>query len=332
MCISLLADRWYYGFWTFPAARFLHFNIAQGLAMFYGRNRWDYYVTEGLPLLLMTVLPFSVIGVYQHVATDTTQAHLKRESRIGRHVSLAIIFVVLCLSLISHKEVRFIYPLLPALFVVAAAPLHRILGNGNNTGNKTSATTIKKIAILGAVLLLNGFIIYYTTQVHQRGVIDVTHFLRSSHEERLKLDGDDARSSVAFLMPCHSTPFRSHLMHSGISAWALTCNPPVDMAQAERASYLDEADEFYADPTGWMTRAMEPVVGDGESCRPGGRAKGSKGSKAPWPDQVVFFEHLEPTMKRYLNGSDYRECWRGFNTHWHDDHRRKGDVIVFCKN
>ena len=35
-------------------------------------------------------------------------------------------------------------------------------------------------------------------------------------------------------------------------------------------------------------------------------------------------------MHTALQGSGYGECWRGFNTHWHDDWRRKGDVVVWC--
>jgi len=27
----------------------------------------------------------------------------------------------------------------------------------------------------------------------------------------------------------------------------------------------------------------------------------------------------------------YEECWRGFNSVWHDDPRRRGDVLVWCK-
>ncbi len=35
-------------------------------------------------------------------------------------------------------------------------------------------------------------------------------------------------------------------------------------------------------------------------------------------------------MDTALQGSGYSECWRGFNSHWHDDRRRHGDVVVWC--
>jgi phosphatidylinositol glycan class B len=36
-------------------------------------------------------------------------------------------------------------------------------------------------------------------------------------------------------------------------------------------------------------------------------------------------EYYEETMK----GFRVREKWRGVNSHWHDDPRRKGDVVVW---
>jgi phosphatidylinositol glycan class B len=58
-------------------------------------------------------------------------------------------------------------------------------------------------------------------------------------------------------------------------------------------------------------------------------ARKAVGRKA-WPHELVFFEQLEPVLKEVLKGTRYRECWRGFNSHVHDDWRRVGDVIVWC--
>lgn len=52
--------------------------------------------------------------------------------------------------------------------------------------------------------------------------------------------------------------------------------------------------------------------------------------KRKWPLYLVFFEQLEPVMRTYLGQTGYGECWRGFNSHFHDDWRRKGDVVVWC--
>lgn len=283
--------------------------------MFYGRNRWDYYFTEGIPLLLTTYAPFAMTAVYRIVSTpldqrSTTAKNAGTYGNASRTLAATIMFAILSLSLISHKEVRFIYPLIPTLHVMTAAQLRRFM---------QPLTRLKKSVLL-LLVLVNIPIAFYTSQVHQRGVIDVMHYLRQEHERRLELNAL-ARTSVGFLMPCHSTPWRSHLVYPGIDAWALTCEPPLDVPLDRRDTYLDEADQFYLNPRSWMEFHM---------VKPTGNSKDLKG-KRNWPDYVVFFEQLKPVVWGSLKGSGYGECWRGFNTHFHDDWRRHGDVIVLCR-
>jgi phosphatidylinositol glycan class B len=187
---------------------------------------------------------------------------------------------------------------------------------------------------------INLLIAGYASQIHQRGVIDVLDYLRHKHESRISSGANitTATTTVGFLMPCHSTPWRSHLVHPGIAAWALTCEPPLDVPLSERGAYLDEADQFYLNPgpTQWLKQHMEhPQMIRATSSRSGRHwanlepAKRSVGRRA-WPHNLVFFAQLEPELKEYLKDTRYRECWRGFNSHFHDDRRRVGDVIVWC--
>jgi GPI mannosyltransferase 3 len=280
--------------------------------VFYGRNRWDYYVTEGLPLLLTTALPFALWGVYKAAAkTYGSKISTTSADRV-KSLVLTVVFTIFSLSLVSHKEVRFLYPLLPALNIIAAGPATRFFSRKSTVRN----------ALLFVLVLFNFVFAWYVTQVHQRGVIDVMHHLRTTHEARVDAAAmqDNVTTIVGFFMPCHSTPWRSHLIHADIDAWALTCEPPLNVPLHERAAYLDEADQFYADPAAWMNANLGNPKLAGDSSTVAKR----------WPEQVVFFEQLLPVMVEHLKGTAYKECWRGFNTHWHDDSRRKGDVIVFC--
>jgi hypothetical protein len=54
-----------------------------------------------------------------------------------------------------------------------------------------------------------------------------------------------------------------------------------------------------------------------------------KGRK-PWPDYLAFFAQIEPALQGALRGSGYGECQKIFNSHWHDDWRRQGDIVVWC--
>jgi phosphatidylinositol glycan class B len=312
LTLSIAADLSFYGIYVLPPLKFIYFNVVQSLAVFYGSNRTDYYFTEGLPLLLTTALPFAAVGFWKALrqCSDST-----KEQQTKKLLAYAVITTTLTLSLIAHKEVRFIYPLLPMLHILAAKPLANFL-----TPLPTPKRRPKRFALLVLGILANITIIYYTSFVHQRGVIDVMHYLRHQHEQ-------NERTTIGFLMPCHSTPWRSHFIYPEIDAWALTCTPPLNLTMAERQDYLDEADIFYADPAAWIETNMYGTWSVGQTVFTDGSVKG----KRRWPMYLVFFQQLEPTVQWVLGDTSYRECWRAFNTHWHDDWRRQGDVVVWCQ-
>jgi hypothetical protein len=153
---------------------------------------------------------------------------------------------------------------------------------------------------------------------------------RLRHEAELD-NGMVRNTTVGFFMPCHSTPWRSHLVHPEINAWALTCEPPIDVPREYRDEYLDEADVFYMHPGGWVDENMADRKTVSGSFKPEvGGSIHSNDNRRHWPEYLIFFEHLEPVMNAILEETRYEECWRGFNTHWHDDGRRRGDVVVRC--
>ncbi|KAJ9665149.1 glycosylphosphatidylinositol anchor biosynthesis [Coniosporium apollinis] len=318
LAFSALCDRLYYHTWTLPQLQFLHFNLAQDLAVFYGRNRPDYYLTEGLPLLLTTALPFAVLGLSRALLgrVDLEGKSSKPEVPPGpvlKVIAWTVVIVIAVLSMVSHKEVRFIYPLLPILNILSAGPLVSLF---------TPQTASRK-AILALLVFINIIIAGYTTQIHQRGVIDVLHYLRHEHEQ-----SPQQRMSAGFFMPCHSTPWRSHLAYPEIEAWALTCEPPIGVPLAERDRYLDEADQFYLDPTAWMEMNLDSGLKDDKQ---GDWRNVTEGQKRGWPQYLIFFAQLEDAVKEATRDLAYQESWRGFNSHWHDDWRRRGDVVVYKK-
>jgi phosphatidylinositol glycan class B len=262
--------------------------------------------------------------------------HDATQRRVLVRLAWTSVVTTFTLSLISHKEVRFLYPLLPFLHVAAAGPLSITL--------PSNARLTRKAFVVG-LLVINVLIGGYVSTVHQRGVVDVLAHLRHKHEARNTLSDFSKVSSnkisnttVGFLMPCHSTPWRSHLIYPELSAWALTCEPPLNVPIAERSSYLDEADEFYVKPgpVSWLRSNMEST----DTIQTGGSRSGRHWMRQDpkfkakyrrqWPQNLVFFGQLEDTLKEVLGHTRYRECWRGFNSHFHDDWRRKGDVIVWC--
>ena len=131
-------------------------------------------------------------------------------------------------------------------------------------------------------------------------------------------DYDPTETFAGFLMPCHSTPWRSQFVYPGLRAWALGCEPPIDLpaGSAERDSYRDEADRFYDNPLLFLQTEINT-------------------RERPWPRYIVGFEGIGDILKAYYEGAagmpgfKVMERWRGYNSHWHDDPRRRGDVVVW---
>lgn len=310
-------DFFYYGELTFPPLNFLSFNIVENAAEFYGRMRPDYYFTEGIPLLLMTTLPFGLIGVVKALSPRYSPAAVTSkgngtESSILRALALVALAVPMVLSFVGHKEVRFIYPTLPLFLILAARPLVEFFDPF-----PLPASRVKRF-ILILLVVVNGTVAIYLGFFHGRGVIAAQTFLRAEHE---RLNPGMVASAqihnvnttqVGFLMPCHSVPWRSQLIYADIEAWALTCDPPLGLRSVDKRTYKDEADVFFEDPVTWM--------------------KSEFGLRRRfWPMYLVFFEQLTQDLKSTVSEGSYEEAWRGFNSLWHDDWRRQGDVVIWVK-
>ncbi|KAI9029797.1 Alg9-like mannosyltransferase family-domain-containing protein [Phycomyces nitens] len=136
----------------------------------------------------------------------------------------------------------------------------------------------------------------YLSLWHQRGVVDAMIWLRQ--------EARHSPISIRILMPCHSTPYQSILHSQSTPISFLTCDPP--LSGQSTADYMDEADVFYADPVGFLNTIDT------------------------WPTHLVMFEPLQAQLKNTLD--QYEICERFFNSHWHDDWRRQGDVLILCRN
>lgn len=158
--------------------------------MFYGSMAPHYYLSQGLPMILTTYLPFSIHGLCSYPVSIYT---------------LVVGGVILAFSCIAHKEARFISPLSPLLLVFAGHSISRL------------PKRMKRF-VIPAILLVNAGLAYYTTRVHQSGVISVMHHLRNDVPRN---------GSLGFLMPCYSTPWQIYLQRPDVNAWKLSCDPPL---------------------------------------------------------------------------------------------------------
>lgn len=383
LAISLVSDRLYFGFWTFPPYKWLYFNISQSLAVFYGHMPWHYYLSQGVPLLTTTFLPFTLVGLYK--ATSSAKGTSVLQSNTLKTLALATLTMISTLSLISHKEVRFIYPLLPILHILAApyiavfftAPSTSTSTQPNPSSSSSPVALRHKLTLIN-LLTLNLLLAGYLTLFHQPAPLSVLTFLRTDferlHPDALALgplaDQEQQQQQprqtpelfALFLTPCHTTPWRSHLVYPALRARALTCEPPLHTApgSAERATYLDEADRFYLAPPssssandGPLESGQEEEEEEKEATPMYGlqflagelwpldttrqKRRGGNSGGEEIPRYIVGFEGIEPVLARFFGpagagrdmGVRLTRAWSAWNGAFNEDWRRRGRLVVW---
>ncbi|CAK9441668.1 uncharacterized protein LODBEIA_P55360 [Lodderomyces beijingensis] len=267
LALSTGLDYLFYGELTFPLYNFLEFNVIKNLSIFYGVAPWHFYIAQAIPLMMMTYIPMLVYGIRCSILLATSLIYLAG------------------LSLLQHKEFRFILPLQPIMLYYAARGYRKLKA--------------KYLVILG--VFANIAIALFFANVNERGVMDLVDFLESTN------------SSVGFVMPCHSTPWQSHFHNPDLQMWFLTCEPPLHLNAPtldEIKAYRDESDQFYDDPAGFLARRF--------------------GTDLVEPEYVAIFSPLEKVIDQELGGR-YIESNRFFNSYFHWDGRRNGDIVLYRK-
>jgi phosphatidylinositol glycan class B len=115
VCLGVLADRAFYGEWTFTTWNYFNGNILEGKAASFGTDPWWYYFTEVLtqaipPFSLLYLLPLPIVFLY----------------RPKDAITWTVLPFLLVHVLIGHKELRFLFPmlaLLPLLIVTGLGEL-----------------------------------------------------------------------------------------------------------------------------------------------------------------------------------------------------------------
>ena len=317
VCLSMAIDYQMYGEWTFVPLQFVKFNVLQNISLFYGGHAFHWYFTQGLPVVLLTMLPLTIWG---WICTKEQQK---------RHLFSMCVWTVMVLSIQSHKEFRFLMPLVPVLLIYAGHGLANI----EKSDKEARRTQWRSYTwrIVATVLATNAIASFYLSRVHQSGVVGVVEWLRKETSVGRVQD-------VLFLMPCHSTPFYSHVHHN-VPMRFISCEPPLDIKN--RKTYHDETDLLYSNATQFVELYFDKQVGnktiggpvDDVSQFVSVSGQSYQIRRYQWASHIVMFDNpkLFPVIKTILDGSDYHECCRFFNSHFHDDSKRRGDVVVYCK-
>jgi phosphatidylinositol glycan class B len=258
--VSIAVDSLYYRSLVFTPINFFRENVLRNISVFYGSNVWHFYLTQAIPVTTWTLLPFVLYGAFR-VVDDPLSNEGKRRLVDARHVC---VWTIVVYSLLAHKEFRFIQPLLPLFHVFAAHALislsdsfsssskkgrkessggrSRTTREGKSKSKSSSSVLPRTNKLLLATIALSSVApALYLICWHARGQIDVVRLLSSASDSEVK--------SVGFLMPCHSTPWQSHLHRADLEVevppaigdgngsgeggrlWFITCEPPIRSVQ-----------------------------------------------------------------------------------------------------
>ena len=333
--LGACADYMYFGVWTLAPLRFFLQNVIHGVSSFYGENAWHWYITLGLPTILSVYLPFFFRGIYV--------TYKKAVSAQVRTLLSMCAWTVAIFSLLAHKEVRFLQPLVPWFHFAAAIGMADSRPM-NISSLRTAFQALPRWMRAWIYAQLPFFV--YLTAFHTQGQVGVT-----THMHRVATSSK-APVTVGFLMPCHSTPWQSH-MHfapwgSGGDrgrAWFLACPPPPD---AHLSDYWDQSDFFFADPLQYMHSRFPATVDPSFPAMdrskfivplttglPRAHAAYDLGWAHPWPSHFVMFSNLLKTgnetmsIAELLTAQGYRETARLWNSVFHPEEHRRGNVVVW---
>ena len=254
LALWCLTDRAFYGGWTFVLGNFASFNLLHGLDRLYGAHPWHWYLSQGLPAVFAGLLPTVAAGAYW------TRHDARRGGASPRALVHCMVFVTFALSCTSHKEFRFVLPLLPLACVLSGFALDEVdtatTTETDTTVGVLSAVQVARVSASGfspgqlarwrprfrvalwAALALNAGAAAMLSLVHQRGTVDVVNFLAGEPARGRALE------AVHFLTPCHATPYHASLhMDPPVPMRFLDCSPGMMVVDRCAGSPCHGADE-----------------------------------------------------------------------------------------
>lgn len=351
---------------------FVHKNVVANLSIFYGTNPCHWYISQGLPVLCTIWLPATLFGLLK--AFQERNQALAADAK--RSLARLVCVTVAVYSLLGHKEFRFLQPLLPALTILAATGLESSYAKRRSrkavpmlTDHQDGplkhmwrALNLLPFWLRAVLLTLQPIAAVYLTTIHAVGQEQVPFELgRMFRQQQLTSEssanqvefgsGFGRIHNLGFLMPCHSTPWATHLHDKQLvdRSWFIQCPPPPSRSlmtrEQQTVEYWDQSDFFYHDPIKYLVDRFPYNVNTDYPASPKSQQQGGghpwdKGWRHSWPSHLVVFESLlkegtrKPghtrTLKNLLSLKGYREVARYWNTPKHEDPRRDGDIVVLA--
>jgi len=309
-------------------------------------------LTQAIPILCTTALPFTVHGIW------ITISKLPHNQSLRTMLATAI-WTIAIYSFAGHKEWRFLHPILPLLHIFATKSLVD-LSRGTFKRKKTERahshpriwqapiSTFQRLLRLPNIphkylvlLILTLPVSLYVVVFYCSGPITFLSYFRALPRDEL------GKGFVGVLMPCHSIPGYSYLHRDKLvdgGMWALGCEPP--LSGQKLSTYKDQTNVFFESPKEYFLTyfpsSVDPFFPSSPfpTSIPGAPApvptlSESSGKfiypwKHEWPRYLVFFGNLlsHEGIQILLEEKGYREVWSA-GRDWEGEGDRRGGVRVW---
>ncbi len=142
MFLGVELDKWFYGHYTFTAYHYYYANIVEGVAASFGVSPWWYYLKM---ILESAAAPLSVVLILGYFYSFFyTKTHL---------VHLVVFFFLVGHSIVGHKELRFLFPMIYFL------PLILTLGYQGLQNNWSAVIKLKWVNIFFKLIVIENMIL-----------------------------------------------------------------------------------------------------------------------------------------------------------------------------
>jgi phosphatidylinositol glycan class B len=153
--VSTYFDSLYYGSFTLVPWNFVKINVFEGLSQDFGSDPLLKYVAQEIPARFNIYFPCIILGCIWFYKQKSSKNEYS-------YILIYIVSVVTFLSLISHKEPKFLLPVFPPIFL--------IIGNYLGSFKEGNNRFIKPYVYFGIVLEI--FINMYFVHFHEVGAFD----------------------------------------------------------------------------------------------------------------------------------------------------------------
>jgi phosphatidylinositol glycan class B len=274
-------DRLFYGFWTCTPWNFLVYNVLEGRSAFYGSHPWHWYITAALPAISMPYTPLLALLFFP--STWAIDVPMKITAKLVMCCATTL-FAVSAYSGVEHKEMRFLYPLVPVLIAMAAFIfLHHPF---------IHQTTQRPKGLLKAMGLFNVLLLLFLGVTYRRGPLDVMAELRFY---------PSPITSIDVLTSCYNLPGLSYAHNAVGSLRGLDCTLSLSRASDGTLSVkkVTENDLFVGDPVAFVEWVY------------GGTAPRNKtlltllnatvpGASWPVPEALILYASTAEALKPFL--------------------------------